>query len=128
MIVDDKLYDAILNSTKHEVNKDLIKESTIGIINSVNPIEIKMQGFVLRERNLIINNDLLDHTINFTNLTGNTESGTINISNGSFFVPCKLNQNDRVILFELDNGKYFLAYKVGWFNGVTAYKGKWFFF
>lgn len=113
MIVDDKLYDAILNSTKHEVNKDLIKESTIGIINSVNPIEIKMQGFVLRERNLIINNDLLDHTINFTNLTGNTESGTINISNGSFFVPCKLNQNDRVILFELDNGKYFLAYKVG---------------
>lgn len=112
MLGEERLYDAINNSAKNEIKKELIKDCTIGEITSIQPIEINVEGIPLKEHNLIIDKNLLQHTVNFTNLTGTTGSGTISISSGSFLVSSALFKGDTVAVIELNNGKYYVAGKV----------------
>ena len=111
MLGEERLFDAINNSAKMEVEKNLIKDCITGKVTSINPLEVTANGIPLKERNLIIDEILLEHTVNFTNLTGTTENGTISISSGSFLVPCSLYKDDRVVVIELNNGKYYIAGK-----------------
>ena len=112
MLGEERLYNAINRSAKSEVKKDLIKDCITGKVTSVQPLEIIAEGIPLKEHNLLIDKSLLEHTVNFTNLTGTTENGTISISSGSFLVPFSLSKGDIVVVIELNNGKYYVAGKV----------------
>lgn len=109
MLLEDELGQALRKSAIKAVN---IKESEIGIVTSINPLQINVGGLILTMKNLYINYDLLEHTENFKTLTGTIGDSTTNISNGSILFETKLKQGDKVIARELKNNKYYIACKV----------------
>ena len=112
MLGEERLYDAMCNAANVEAKKTIIKDAAIGIVDDINPIKIIYESIPLVERNLIIDKNLLPHTVYFSNLSGTTGGTSFNISDGSFLVPDALHKGDKVALIELNNGKYYVAGKV----------------
>ncbi len=85
-----------------------IKEFEIGKIITSNPLEIKSDGLQLYEDNLYINSNLLEHTREFTMLTGTVGDSTMTISNGSINFKTQLKENSYVLLRKMGQDKYSL--------------------
>ena len=83
-----------------------IKETKIGIVQSVSPLQICIGELVLYKDNLYINEDLLEYERPFTIPT---ESG---FTNKKIIFHCKLNVGDMVTLRKLPFEKYYLENKV----------------
>ena len=112
MLGEERLYDAMCSAANVEAKKTIIKDATTGIVDDINPIKIICESVPLVERNLIIDENLLPHTVYFSNLSGSTGDTSFNISDGSFLVPSSLRKGDKVVLIELNSGKYYVAGKV----------------
>ena len=82
-----------------------IKETKIGIVQSVSPLQICIGELVLYKDNLYINEDLLEYERSFTI----PDSG---FSNKEIIFYCKLNVGDMVALRKLPFEKYYLENKV----------------
>ena len=83
-----------------------IKETKIGIVQSVSPLQICIGELVLYKDNLYINEDLLEYERPFTIPT---QSG---FSNKKIIFHCKLKVGDMVALRKLPFEKYYLETKV----------------
>ena len=83
-----------------------IKETKIGMVQSVSPLQICIGELVLYKENLYINEDLLEYERPFTIPT---QSG---FSNKKIIFHCKLKVGDMVALRKLPFEKYYLENKV----------------
>ena len=83
-----------------------IKETKIGIVQSISPLQICIGELVLYKENLYINEDLLEYERPFTIPT---QSG---FSNKKIIFHCKLKVGDMVALRKLPFEKYYLENKV----------------
>ena len=83
-----------------------IKETKIGTVQSVSPLQICIGELVLYKDNLYINEDLLEYERPFTIPT---QSG---FTNKKIIFHCKLHVGDMVALRKLPFEKYYLENKV----------------
>ena len=83
-----------------------IKETKIGIVQSVSPLQICIGELVLYKENLYINEDLLEYERPFTIPTQSS------FSNKKIVFHCKLKVGDMVALRKLPFEKYYLENKV----------------
>ena len=107
MLAEERLCDALDNQSKNAVT---LKETEIGFIVSVSPLQVKVKGLPLESKNIYINPDLLEHDekVNCTTTINNEHSHSIlNIHHY-----CKLKKDDMVAIIEMDNGKYYISNKV----------------
>lgn len=89
-----------------------IKEDEIGKVISINPLQISVGGLPLTKENVYINPTLLEHTMDFTTLTGTIGDSQTTISNGSILFKSNLHEKDLVALRLMKNGKYLVRCKV----------------
>lgn len=89
-----------------------IKETEIGKIISIEPLQIDLKGLPLFKENLYINSSLLEHTREFNTLSGTAGDGTITISNGSIYFKSSLNIGDLVSLRSMGNKKYLVMSRI----------------
>ena len=82
------------------------KETKIGIVQSVSPLQICIGELVLYKENLYINEDVLEHE---RQITIPTESGFIN---KKIIIHSNLHVGDMVALRKLPFEKYYLENKV----------------
>lgn len=82
-----------------------IKETKIGIVQSVSPLQVCIGELVLYKDNLYINEDLLEYERPFSI----PDTG---FSNKKIIFHCKLNVGDMVALRKLPFEKYYLENKV----------------
>ncbi|WP_058229667.1 DUF2577 family protein [Clostridium butyricum] len=109
MLIEDIFMESFRNSAMESVD---IKETAIGVVESVNPIQIKVDGLILYYSDLYINCDLLEHTETFKTLTGTVGDRTTTISNGSIIFNSKLSVGDKVALRETTDDRYYVSGKV----------------
>ena len=109
MLIEDMFMESFRNSAIDSVD---IKETAIGVVESVNPIKIIVDGLILEYSDLYINYDLLEHTETFKTLTGTVGDRTTTISNGSIIFNSKLSVGDKVVLRETTDGRYYVSGKV----------------
>ena len=83
-----------------------IKETKIGIVQSISPLQICIGELVLYKENLYINEDLLEYERPFTIPTQSA------FANKKIIFHCKLNVGDMVALRKLPFEKYYLENKV----------------
>ena len=83
-----------------------IKETKIGIVQSVSPLQICIGELVLYKENLYINEDLLEYERPFTIPTQSS------FSSKKIVFHCKLKVGDMVALRKLPFEKYYLENKV----------------
>ena len=83
-----------------------IKETKIGIVQSVSPLQVCIGELVLYKDNLYINEDLLEYERPFTIPTQSS------FSNKKIVFHCKLKVGDMVALRKLPFEKYYLENKV----------------
>lgn len=86
-----------------------IKEFQIGKIITIDPLVINLDGLPLYNENLYINSNLLEHTREFTTLTGTVGDSTMIISNGSINFKAQLVENSYVLLREMTQNKFALV-------------------
>ena len=97
-----------------------IKETKIGIVQSVSPLQICIGELVLYKENLYINEDLLEYERPFTIPTQSANGSTTapasiidcGFSNKKIIFHCKLKVGDMVALRKLPFEKYYLENKV----------------
>ena len=109
MLIEDMFMESFRSSAMESVD---IKETAIGVVESVNPIKIIVDGLILEYSDLYINYDLLEHTETFKTLTGTVGDRTTTISNGSIIFNSKLSVGDKVVLRETTDGRYYVSGKV----------------
>ncbi len=117
---EEMLYKTLDKSAKNSID---IKETKIGIVTSINPLQVCIGKLVLEKENLYINEELLEYERQFTipeqPTTGKT-SGTVpdgdvirvGFSNKKIIMHFKLKVNDLVALRKLEFEKYYLEAKV----------------
>lgn len=89
-----------------------IKELEIGRVISVDPLQIVNGELPLFSNNLYINPDLLEHTNEFTTLTGTIGDSIETITNGSIYFKSSLNKDDLVMLKKFNETTYIVMFKV----------------
>lgn len=109
MLIEDMFMDSFRNSAIESVD---IKETAIGIVEALNPLQIRVDGLHLDYSELYVNYDLLEHTETFKTLTGTVGDRTTTISNGSITFNGKLSVGDRVAVRETTDGRYYISGKV----------------
>ena len=117
---EEMLYKTLDKSAKNSID---IKETKIGIVTSINPLQVCIGKLVLEKENLYINEELLEYERQFTipeqSTTGKT-SGTVpdgsvtsvGFNNKKIIMHFKLKINDLVALRKLEFEKYYLEAKV----------------
>ena len=109
MLIEDMFMESFRSSAMESVD---IKETAIGVVESINPIQIKVDGLILDYSDIHVNYDLLEHTETFKTLTGTVGDRTTTISNGSIILNSKLSVGDKVVLRETTDGRYYVSGKV----------------
>lgn len=89
-----------------------IKEIEIGRIISFEPLQIMIGELPLYKENLYINSDLLDHTKEFTTLTGTVGDKIITISDGCISFKTPLKDGILVALRQINKNKYLVICKI----------------
>ena len=107
MLAEERFYDALYNQSKNSIT---LKETEIGFIVSVNPLQVKVKGLTLIGKNIYINPDLLeyDEVVSCTTTVNNEHSHSVQ----NIHHYCKLKKDDMVAITEMDNGKYYISSKV----------------
>lgn len=108
-----KWEEKFLRNIEHTSNNYIeIPEVSIGRVISTNPLQIMKKDLPLFQENLYINEELLEHTREFKNLTGTIGDKGITISNGSILFESSLKENDLVALREITKNKYLVMFKI----------------
>ncbi|WP_252214399.1 DUF2577 family protein [Clostridium sp. VAP41] len=89
-----------------------IPQVNIGRVISINPLQIMNNKLPLFRENLYINEELLEHTREFKNLTGTVGDKTETIFNGSILFESNLKEKDLVALREITKNKYLVMFKI----------------
>lgn len=105
---EEKMLRRIENTSSDHID---IKELEIGKVISIDPLQIICGELVLLKENLYINSDLLNHTREFTMLTGIVGDKSMTISNGSISFKATLEENNLVALRPINKNKYLVICK-----------------
>lgn len=100
------------NTEKAAENHIDIKETFLGRVVSVNPLQVNIKGLPLESENLVINENLLDHKIEFNKFHGTIDDVSKTYSNGYIEVKSPLKVGDFVICREMHNNLFYIACKV----------------
>lgn len=109
MLVEDYVREAFTEGARGSVD---IKETTIGVVKSINPVVIRADGLDLDYEDLYIDYNLLEHTETFKTLSGTVGDSTTTITNGSILFNSKLALGDKVAMRETTDGRYYVSGKV----------------
>lgn len=109
MLLEDMLSEAIGNTALDIIN---IKETSIGKIESVSPLSVRVDGLLLNYDDLYVNSELLNHTKYFEKLTGINGDNTTTLTNGSITFKSSLDVGDKVAIREINDGRYYIMSKV----------------
>ena len=100
------------NTEKAAENHIDIKETFLGRVVSVNPLQVNIKGLPLESNNLVINENLLDHKIEFKKLHGIIGDTAKTYTDGYVEIKSPLKVGDFVACREMHNGLFYISCKV----------------